>query len=338
MLNNYKLIIQRASFKEAQRIKHNQGISLIALIITIIVMIIIAGIVINSYQNSSEKASSSKVLNEFIEVENAVSILGKMHKMDANVHKYVGKALAADTAMTVNNKTYGEGYYYLEGKDLYNIGVNGATRNYIVNYLTGEVVATECFIVNSRDIYTKADIIDEETGNSVAGLPEYDEENGVNKPVLYHGMIPVKLEGSYWVVCSVNDREWYDYTIGSSGPNRWANAMLLDDITLRDSSGKIYSNEVIRGAKLEELVGLYVVSEGSMFVWLPRYTFKEGTSQIVYSRLTQDYTLNGYIKSPAFYNGEYKGAQNGNDNGGYVAGGKELTGIWISKYQASYAN
>jgi hypothetical protein len=87
-------------------------------------------------------------------------------------------------------------------------------------------------------------------------------------------------------------------------------------------------------------VGLKIESEGSMFVWIPRYTYKDnGPGQpqsIVYSKLTNDYTLNGYIKSPAFYFGEYKGATAENDNEGFVAGGRELTGIWISKYEAKY--
>ncbi len=58
----------------------------------------------------------------------------------------------------------------------------------------------------------------------------------------------------------------------------------------------------------------------------------------MYSKLTSDYLLDGYIKSPAFYFGEYQGATGANSNAGFIAGGKELTGIWISKYEAKYVN
>jgi len=319
--------------------KNNKGVTLIALIIMIIVIIILAAVVISGFNYNTEKASSAKILNEFVEIENAVNILGKMHTMDRNVHKYIGTPLSSDNVLIINYKEYGDGFYYLEQKDLIELGVNGATRNYVVNYVTGEVVATEPFIIGDKPIYNKADIVDAETGGNIVGEAEYDEAKGVNKPILYSGMIPVKISNGGWVVCSKDDREWYDYVIGAEGPNRWANVMLLDDLELRNpSNGRIYSNEDIRGMKATDLVGMEVVSDGSMFVWIPRYTYKEATGEVVYSRLTQDYLQDDYIKAPAFYNGEYSGGQVYNGNAGYVAGGKELTGIWISKYQASYVD
>lgn len=243
------------------------------------------------------------------------------------------------TARTVNNKTYGSGYYYLEEDDLVQLGVKGTTRNFIVSYDTGEVIVTEPYLVNQRFIYYKSALIAEETENAVTGLADYDATKGVNKPVLFRGMLPVKLNGSTWEVTSVDDPEWYDYAATSNGPARMANVMLMDDVTLVDSmSGKLISNEKVRGAELEDLVGCRVADEGSMFVWVPRYTYKEGTNEIVYSKLTNDYLLNGFIKSPAFYNGEYRGATPEDVNGGYMAGGMELTGIWISKFEATYKN
>ncbi|MBR3280879.1 MAG: hypothetical protein IKI57_03410 [Clostridia bacterium] len=318
---------------------NNKGISIISLIITIIVIIILAGIVLMQFYSNTDKANSAKILNEFTEVENAVGILGKMHSMDGEVYKYIGKPLTDDEPCVVNNKAYGEGYYYLEQADLMELGITGTTRNYVVNYFTGEVVVTEPFMVNQRTIYRKQDVIDEETGNTVTSLVEFDEVKGVNKPVLFGGMLPVKQSGGSWVVCSKDDVEWYDYVIGSNGPVRYANVMLLDDVTL-EKDGSTLTNEQVRGAKLSDLEGYTVQTPGSMFVWVPRYTYKEssGGTEIVYSKLTNDYILNGYVKHPAFYNGEYQGATDENENAGYIAGGRELTGIWISKYQASYTN
>lgn len=328
-----------ASKKEAPR-ANNKGVSLVALAITIIVIIIIAAIAISIYTGKyQDRATNAKILSEFIEVENAVAQRGTEHKLDGRVYPYEGKDLS-DDGITIANKLYSKGYYLLSRSDLEKLGITGTNREYVVNYETGEVIATEPYQIALRTIYTKGELIDEETDNAVSGIAEYDELKGVNKPVLFSGMIPVKYENGDWVVTDIYDTEWYDYAINGSGPIRYANVMLLDDITLRDDSNNTYTNERVRSMNIDTMRGMRVVEKGSMFIWIPRYTYKNtgsGTS-VIYSRLTADYLGNGYIKSPAFYNGEYNGATDENDNAGYVAGGRELTGIWISKYEASYSS
>ena len=72
-----------------------------------------------------------------------------------------------------------------------------------------------------------------------------------------------------------------------------------------------------------------------------KFTYREddSTANVVYSKLTADYTLDGYIRHPAFYYGEYTGSEGiTNENSGYIAGGVEVTGIWISKYEAGYTD
>lgn len=328
-----KIILNKvlgASIFEAPKAKNNKGVSLIALIITIIVIIIIAGIALSSFNSiTQEKATSTKILNEFIEVENAVSQRGAEHKLDALVYPYVGTQLVSGEF--INNKYYDGRFYLLKEDDLIELGITGTQKEYIVNYETGEVIVKEPYLLGSRLIYDKTGLIEEELRNSVTGEGEYDEKKGVNKPILYTGMIPVKRSGdNYWVVTSPDDDEWYDYAVTGKGPVRYANVMLLDDMALEG-----ITNEKLRTLNLESMVGKKVVKEGSMFIWIPRYTYN-GNS-IVYSKRTIDYTKNGYVKSPAFYNGEYVGATTNDSNAGYIAGGKELTGIWISKYEASYS-
>ena len=41
---------------------------------------------------------------------------------------------------------------------------------------------------------------------------EYNKDKGVNEPKISEGMIPVKYNGTTWVVCSEEDDEWYNYT------------------------------------------------------------------------------------------------------------------------------
>lgn len=323
--------------------KNNKGISLMSLIIVIIVIIILAAIALgNGFNKNIDEAAFSKMYNEFIEVENAVAQRGYEHKLDASVYPYENtKKYSNEDSITINNITYGEDYFLLTPQDLEKLGVTGATREYVANYTTGEVILKEPYYWKEKEFYSKKDMLEGYTNNSNITEAEYDEKKGVNKPLLLDGMLPVKYNGSNWVVTSATDEEWYDYSLDSSGgPLRYANVMLMDDTKVRDSSGTILSNEKIRGMNIENLIGMEVVTEGSMFIWIPRFTYKiesDGTKSIVYSNLTKDYTSNGYTKSPAFYYGEYTGAESTEKkNTGYVAGGKELTGIWVSKYESGY--
>ena len=325
--------------------KLNRGVSILSLIITIIVIIIIAAtVILNGLSHNIYEAEFTKIYNEFVEVENAVIQRGFEHKLDADVYPYENCGVfTKEHPITIDNITYEDGYYLVGTAELEKLGVTGVIREYVVNYATGDVILKEPYYLKDNEVYTKEDMIDVYTENEVITGAEYDEKKGVNKPILRDGMLPVKYDGSNWIVTNKDDEEWYDYAISSNGgPIRYANVMLLDDITLRDASGTLYSNEKLRGMDIQNLEGMQVVDEGSMFVWIPRYTFKEssdGSVRIVYSYLTRDYTSNGFIKSPAFYFGEYEGAESSIDeNTGYIAGGDELTGIWISKYEAGYVN
>lgn len=329
--------------KKKSQLKSNSGISLLSLIITIILIVIIAAIaIINGFSKNLDEAQFSKIYNEFLEVELAVEQRGYEHKLDATVYPYENSmAYTSTNTITVNNITYGDGYYLVTPDDFERLGVEGVVREYVVNYATGDVTLKEPYYLQDKEVYTKEDMLSIYTENSVITDAEYDEKKGVNKPVLTDGMLPVKWDGSNWIVIDSDSDEWYDYSLDSAGgPLRYANVMLMDDTTVEDSSGRQYSNEKLRGMNLENIAGMKVVTEGSMFVWIPRYTYKEetdGTKTIVYSKLTQDYTSNGYVKNPAFYYGEYTGAESTDKgNTGYIAGGKELTGIWISKYEAGY--
>ena len=63
----------------------------------------------------------------------------------------------------------------------------------------------------------------------------FSEEKGVNTPNLGEGMTPIKWNGNAWVETTGDDEEWYDYSA-----KKWANAK---------------------------------TSDGSMWVWIPRYAY-----------------------------------------------------------------
>ena len=316
--------------------KNNKGISLVTLIFTIIIIIIIASIVIyTGFSKNINKATFTKIYTEMQEITTAVQERQAANRINSSSYPYAGTKLTDETGVTINGIKYGEGYYMVTAEEVASgLGVENVTRDYIVNYDTAEVISKEPIYMDEKEMYTIEDLIENElNGELLTKNGEYDEIKGVNKPILTGGMIPVKYSGGNWVVTTEDDPNWYDY---SADANQWANVMLLDDIELQGMT-----NEEVRNSNVEELQGKTVVNEGSMFVWIPRYTYKEngGNYEIVYSKLTNDYVADGYVKNPAFYFGEYSGAETDvTPNSGYKAGGKELMGIWVSKYEAGYAH
>lgn len=318
--------------------RNNKGISLITLIVTIVVLIILASVSIYfGYEHNLNKATFTKIYTEMKEVSEAVKERALENRIDNIAYPYVGTKLTEDNTLEVNGVIYGEGYYLLTPEDMSKgLGLTNVTREYVVNYSNGEVVSKKAIYLNEKSLYTLDELIRNELeGELLEQTGEYNDAKGVNKPIVTSGMIPVKYSNIYnsWIVTTEDDAEWYDY---SATANQWANVMLLDDLELDGMT-----NEEVRVSNKEALVGKKVAKEGSAFVWIPRYTYKEngGNTQIVYSKLIEDYTQEGYIKHPAFYFGEYTGAEtDATPNSGYRPGGKEVTGIWISKYSAGYDN
>ena len=313
--------------------RNNKGISLITLIITIIVLIILAGIgIYTGYTNNIRKATFTKIYSEMKEISSAIKQRDMENKLDNIRYPYVGQKLAADDFIQINGVNYGSGYYLVTSDQIVSLGVSNVARDYIDNYSTGEVVSKEPIYIGNQPLYTLEDLIQNELDIEVLTKQgEYDEVKGVNKPIVSQGMVPVKYSTAYnaWVVTTEDDPEWYDY---SASAKQWANVMLMDDLELDG-----LTNEQIRSSAKTSLAGKKVTKEGSSFVWIPRYTYKEEDGSVVYSKLTTDYTQDGYVKNPAFYFGEYNGAEtDATPNSGYIGGGKELTGIWVSKYKATY--
>ena len=138
----------------------------------------------------------------------------------------------------------------------------------------------------------------------------------VNKPKLMTGMTAIKFtdptgdekanEGSI-VKTTDTDTAWYDYDA-----KKWANAQTQD---------------------------------GSMWVWIPRFAYKINSSNktfdVVFLKDTtntyidngteKDAEKEGYIVHPAFKNE----SSTGYENGGWD---KDLTGIWVSKFEAGFAS
>jgi hypothetical protein len=140
----------------------------------------------------------------------------------------------------------------------------------------------------------------------------YDKIKGVNKPNLVTGMTPIKWDGTSWVDTTTSDTDWYNY---NTTDKKWANARTAD---------------------------------GSMWVWVPRYIYKiptsnwhtstAGTIDIQFSRGIDDNWNKDVIDDINL--DTTANASNGTwtNHPAFTFGDTELTGFWISKFEASSSN
>ena len=142
----------------------------------------------------------------------------------------------------------------------------------------------------------------------------FDKSKGVNTPEILTGMSKISFNPEKNVVKQgengFDENNWYNYE-----NKEWANAMTQD---------------------------------GSMWVWIPRYAYKldsstqtadvkflVGTSNKWYDKTDGQVKElpEGYIVHPCFENGSETGKNNSFENGEWD---KELTGIWVAKFEAAY--
>ena len=129
----------------------------------------------------------------------------------------------------------------------------------------------------------------------------YNEEKGVNTPNLGEGMTAIKWNGSSWVETTGNDPDWYDYSA-----KKWANAK---------------------------------TSDGSMWVWIPRYAYSIPSGgyhtsnateiSIEFMKGTSNETTSGRT---SFNNAS--GAENWNIHPAFNYG-QTVSGLWVAKFEAS---
>ena len=131
----------------------------------------------------------------------------------------------------------------------------------------------------------------------------YNASKGVNTPKLGSGMTPIKWNGSSWVNTTGSDKEWYDYT-----GKKWANAK---------------------------------TSDGSMWVWIPRYAYSitsgyhsssAGNIDVEFMKGLTNETSTGRT---TFQNSSGQGKWNIHPAFNY---GTTVSGIWVAKFEASRSN
>lgn len=105
----------------------------------------------------------------------------------------------------------------------------------------------------------------------------------VNYPKLEDKMIPIKWNGTKWVVTTESDPYWYDY--GESDNKKWANVMM--------SNSKYAYGEVSDGKELDnQITDTTTIDNNYRYVWIPRYAYNNGIIKFLRgnSMITTDYT------------------------------------------------
>ncbi len=145
--------------------------------------------------------------------------------------------------------------------------------------------------------------------------------NEPNPPQLSAGMIPVKWDGTNWIITTANDKEWYDYSKGKPAY-----------IMLNDGD---YQSELIRDMTGKELaenaVGVGVPDDpskrGTIFVWIPRFAYKD-SGEIGYIKEGVQLGEDWYVPEVFIYRVS--------DN---TKADFSLSGVWLEKdVDIDYAN
>ena len=336
-----------------KRTKQN-GITLIALVITIVVLLILAAVSIATLTGQNgilTRATDSKTSTEIAEEKEKVqlSTIGALAEE-------LGGEIDIDKLRTELGKYFEAGKYDVqEGTN--DDGIEG----YIVTITENDPNGRKYFVDKNGNV---SEYIEMEQGEaegtggtnfnmSVGAIEvEFLEETGystgdANEPLLDENtMIPIKYneETSKWRATTKDDPDWYKYDTEN---RKWANVMLSD--------GTYTVDTVPKDRDLEEN------ELGSMFVWIPRYAYKivyfdsqPDKESYIESGRTDTSKIVGYSDSRGIVDKEGKIRSDITENitgikvednyrphpvfeknveqGGWD---KKLTGIWVGKFETT---
>ena len=167
------------------------------------------------------------------------------------------------------------------------------------------------------------------------------DESGANAPALTSNMIPVYYDSTsnVWKKADATNsnasNQWYDYD-----NKMWANAVTVTS-TNRDTYLKASAGTTIPMSDIN-----------TMWVWIPRYTYtylNTNTPQSINIKFEEGYKYTGTIKCTDAVtgtsstsetctdttNGSLKAGTSTYTHPAFTFGDKELTGIWVGKFEIS---
>lgn len=139
------------------KIKNENGVTLVLLVVTIIVLLILAGISINMGLDSVDSTKDRKLQAELETVQQAciteytkAKQLGYLENPEERPANFIGTEIPYSSLPTLSTgwalnseptEAYKK-YFSLSKENLENLGIKNSGSEYIVNYYTGEVYNT----------------------------------------------------------------------------------------------------------------------------------------------------------------------------------------------------
>lgn len=149
-----------------RKIKKENGITMILLVVTIIVLAVIASITIRYAINGSAYSQEKKLLSDLETVQHAVYEQYEQYKVTGDSNYIIGTKASKPSTAEIDWEDSGKywssiekesQYYVLTPDDLKKIGIKNAKDTYIVNYYTGECYNSTVRITpeNNEILYKK---------------------------------------------------------------------------------------------------------------------------------------------------------------------------------------
>lgn len=150
------------------KFKTQKGITLVSLVITIIILLIISSIGINFGINGINSTKDSKLESELNMVQHAVLEQYTKYKTIKDIAYLVGNKVSEEqlngiteelgiTLVNIPNTYSNKEYYKLDKASLKEIGIQDTNDEYIINYISGEVInITKKRLSDNTPLYTKA--------------------------------------------------------------------------------------------------------------------------------------------------------------------------------------
>ena len=320
--------------------KKQNGVTLVALTITIVVLLILTFTISMNIPDISNRKKKSNFENDMRELKEEIDQYYAKYEQLPIINKYT----KIDMLNDIKNVNDDENYYVIDLSKIFTNLNYGKDYEKVKTKDTSEEIAEilDVYIINEQShtiYYPKGIEYDGEIHYTLDTYTMIKVNEYVNAPKLLEGMTPIKFtnpttstEGTTVTTVST-DENWYSYA-----NKKWANAQTKD---------------------------------GSMWVWIPRYAYKityytddtkqtisktktsYGSIDVVFLIGTTDnyYSEDGSIRTaqrqkkvdeiidstkdytvhPAFTD---------ESSISYANGGwdKELTGIWVAKFEAGYAS
>ena len=149
-------------------IKQKNGITLVSLIITIVIMGMLSAIALTVSTNLTQKASDSKLISDLEVIQQAILQQYSKYKLTKDNSNLLGikcnlqevQDIATNLGINlvdIPDNYSNKEYYRLDMAALKHMKIDNITDEYIVNYISGEVInITVKRTSDNKPLYTKA--------------------------------------------------------------------------------------------------------------------------------------------------------------------------------------